>query len=229
MTKTNNEVEELIIKQGLGSIKQRKRIYQKFFKDWLENHKYIYKRFKLDLNKKIIDIGCGYGQNLFSFNADSIGVEINPVINKFSRKIGLNIKDINIEDDLNKIKQKFDIVWCSDLLVHMISPLKLLIDCKKLLTLNGKIVIQIPLMSIWGLHKSTCHWYAFNKNSLMYLMEMAGYKILKTSGYIRKLPTMLNYFGEWFLQIFGGNIWVLAKKCDQEIYNKKKVFLPKWF
>jgi len=111
----------------------------------------------------------------------------------------------------------------------MASPYKFLYDCRRLLPVGGKIVIQIPLMSIFNKHRSGCHFYAFNKKSLLYLIEMAGFRVIKTSGLIRKKPEWFNFIFELMMQNWGGNIWVLAEKEDKAPVDFKKVYLPDWF
>ena len=224
---TNEQVKKIVIGNGLFDEKENTRIYYKFFRDWAENNSYVYKKFDISFDKKILDIGCSYGQNLIHFNKESVGIEAQHRTAEFSRALGLTVIEANIEDGI-LLDKKFDIIWCSDFLVHLISPYKFLYDYRKFLNDNGRLLIQIPLMSALNKHKSPCHLYAFDKKSLVYLMETAGYKIIKTSGCIRQLPGLVNKLLEPFLQIYGSNIWVLAEKSETEI-NFTKSFLPKWF
>ena len=89
-------------------------------------------------------------------------------------------------------------------------------------------MIQLPLMSFWGKHISPLHFYAFNKKSLIYLLETAGFEVVKTSGCIRHLPQFVNKILEPILQIWGGNIWVLVKNSNKKISYSGSC-LPKWF
>ncbi|MFH0803757.1 MAG: methyltransferase domain-containing protein, partial [Candidatus Tagabacteria bacterium] len=157
------------------------------------------------------------------------GVEVEFKQAEFARQLGLNVLSINAEDNLSVISQKFNLIWCTDFLVHMVSPYKFLYECRNLLEKNGQMVIQVPLMSIFNMHRSVLHFYAFNKKSLIYLLEMAGYEIVKTSGFLRKKPKWVNFIFDLLLQRWGGNIWVLAKKKKEMPVDFKKSFLPKWF
>ncbi len=223
----NKELKKLIIEK-IGDTSESERIYNKFFKGWQNNHSYIYNKFGIDFNMKILDIGCGYGHNLIYFSENSMGLEADIKQAEFAKRLGLNILTINVEEDLSEINQKFEFIWCTDFLVHMVSPYKFLYDCRKLLEERGHMVIQVPLMSMLNKHRSDCHFYAFNRKSLIYLLEMAGYRIVKMSGYIRRMPQWLNFIFESLLQRWGGNIWVLAEKKEMPI-NFEKSFLPKWF
>ncbi len=229
MEKSNNELKKLILEKGTGDTEENQRIYNKFFKDWQRNHKYIYRKFRINFNMKILDIGCGYGYNLIHFSENSVGIEASFRMAEFASKLGLNVLSINVEDDLSAIGQKFNLIWCTDFLVHMISPYKFLYDCRKLLEDNGRLVIQIPLMSIFNMHRSSCHFYAFNKKSLLYLLEMAGYDIIQISGAIRRKPKWFNFIFDPLLRRWGGNIWVLARKKKDAAIDFGKVYPPKWF
>ncbi|MFA6307042.1 MAG: class I SAM-dependent methyltransferase [Patescibacteria group bacterium] len=229
MLKNNEELKKILLAKGLGSSEGNLRIFNKFFKDRQTEEQYIHQRFKIDHGLKVLDIGCGYGHDLIHFSEDSVGLEAAVYQADYARSLGLKVVSGNAEEDLNKISGQFDLIWCADFLVHMISPYKFLYDSRRLLPVGGKLVIQIPLMSIFNKHRSGCHFYAFNKKSLEYLMAMAGYRVLKTSGLIRKKPNWFNFIFEPLLQNWGGNIWVLAEKEETVPVDFSKVYLPAWF
>jgi len=229
MEKSNEELKKILLAKGLGSPEDNLRIYNKFFKDRQKREEYIYKKFGIDFNMKILDIGCGYGHDLIHFSENSLGLEAAAYQADYARSLGLNVISGNAEEDLNKISQQFDLIWCADFLVHTVSPYKFLYDLRRLLPTGGKLVIQIPLMSIFNKHRAGCHFYAFNKKSLEYLIEMAGFWALKTSGLIRKKPNWFNLIFELPLQRWGGNIWILAEKEEATPVNFDKVCLPAWF
>jgi len=228
MHKTQNEFKKIILLKGCYQNKENLRIYNKFFKDWFNNHTYIYNRFNIKDSFKILDIGCGPGHNLINFNQDSVGIEINDYLVDFGKGLGLNIIKTNIENDLPVINNKFDLVWCTDFLVHMVSPFRFLFKIREYLSNESYLLIQIPQPSILGTHKSPEHFYAFNKETLIFLLEASGYKIVGCSGYIRRVPNFLNMIFEPLLQRYGTNIWVLAKKSEHSGIPDKS-FLPSWF
>lgn len=229
MIKNNKELKNILLKRGLGDAEGNLRIFNKFFKNRQNDERYIRERFGLDDKLKVLDIGCGYGHDLIHFSDESVGLEAASFQADYARALGLRVISGNAEQDLEKINEQFDLIWCADFLVHMISPYKFLYDSRRLMPVGGKLVIQIPLMSIFNKHRSGCHFYAFNKKSLEYLMEMAGYRVLKTSGLIRKKSVWFNFIFEPLLQRWGGNIWVLAEKLEATPVDFEKVYLPTWF
>jgi len=224
----NEDVKKMVLEKGIFDPKENLRIYNKFFDGWFEKNSYIFNRFGVKETDKILDIGSNYGHNLIHFDRNSVGIEIEKRLVEFAKGLGLNVLEINIEENWS-LNNKFDVIWCSDVLPHLFSPFKFLYEVRKVLSDNGKLVIQMPLMSIFGKHRSVCHLYAFNKKSLIYLLEMSGFKILKTSGCIRRLPGWLNRLLEPLLQRAGGNIWIMAVKDKEVKINFKKVFPPDWF
>ncbi len=141
MEKNIDNLEKFILEKGIYDEKENQRIYNKFFKYWKNDHKYIYDRFNIDFSEKILDIGCSYGYNLINFSKESMGIEFCEQTSNFAEGLGLNIASVNIEDDLLDIKKKFDLIWCSDVIVHLISPFKFLYECRSLLKDNGRIVL----------------------------------------------------------------------------------------
>jgi len=229
MKLNNEELEKLVVAKGLYDDAGNKRIYDKFFANRLKEEEYIYRKFKINDGMKILDIGCSYGQDLINFAQGSLGLEVEPHKVDFARALGLEAIAGNAEQDLAKINRQFDMIWCTDFLVHMVSPYKFLYDCRRLLIPGGKLIIQIPLMSVFNKHRSNCHFYAFNKKSLEYLLEMAGYRVIKSSGLIRKRSKWFNFIFEPVLQIWGGNIWLAAEKEEKAPLEFNKIHLPDWF
>jgi 2-polyprenyl-3-methyl-5-hydroxy-6-metoxy-1,4-benzoquinol methylase len=229
MLKSNEEMKKLIIFRGEKSEEENLRIFNKFFKNRQLEQGYIYKKFQINFKWKILDVGCGYGHDLIHFAQDSLGLEAGEAKVNFARSIGLNVMLGNAENDLTAINQEFDLIWCLDFLVHMASPYKFLYDCRRLLKPRGKIVVQVPLMSMFNMHRSHYHFYALNKKSLEYLLEMAGYKVIKTSGLIRKKPRWFNLMFDYWLERWGGNIWILAEKSEQVPVDFNNMYLPEWF
>ncbi len=222
------ELKETVLSKGLYNKEENLRIYDKFFKDWSNKHVYIRQKFKIDKSFRVLDIGCGPGHNLIHFSPESIGIEINNYLADFGKGLGLNIVKTNAEDNWPEINGRFDLIWCTDFLVHLVSPFRFLFKIKEYLKENGKIVIQIPQPSVFNTYQSPEHFYAFDKTSLTYLLEAAGYRVIGYSGYVRKLPNWLNVFLEPLLQKYGTNIWILAEKNNSSVITDKS-FMPSWF
>jgi len=228
MNKSQDQLKKIILSKGCYNDEENLRIYNKFFKDWFNSHIYIYNKFNIKDSFRILDIGCGPGHNLIHFSPDSVGIDTNDYLVNFGKGLGLNIVSVNAEEDLPVFNGRFDLVWCTDFLVHLVSPFRFLFKLRDYLNNESYLVIQIPQPSVLGTHKSVEHFYAFNKETLIFLLKASGYRIIACSGYVRRMPNYLNRIFEPLLQEFGTNIWILAKK-DKRPNIPKKTFLPSWF
>jgi 2-polyprenyl-3-methyl-5-hydroxy-6-metoxy-1,4-benzoquinol methylase len=149
--------------------------------------------------KTLLDIGCGEGFTLRYFKEEGYHVT------------GLDFSDYgcmamnpdcvqhlitgdvfeNIGQFIRK-EQKFDVIWMSNLLEHVLDPVQLLKDCQNLISDGGILIIQVPndyselqefLLDRNKISKE--FWIAypdhisyFNKESLMSCAQYAGWKSL---------------------------------------------------
>ena len=98
---------------------------------------------KLLKNKNILDFGCGWGSFLSNIkNYKSLnGVELRKeCINHIKNKN----KKINISNDINYFKKKFDIITMFHVLEHIPYQIDTLKILKSKLRKKGKIIIEIP-------------------------------------------------------------------------------------
>jgi 2-polyprenyl-3-methyl-5-hydroxy-6-metoxy-1,4-benzoquinol methylase len=97
--------------------------------------------------KKVLDVGCGTG--LFAFNAAKkgaivLGVDFSTEAIQIAQSQYIH-KNLKFEStDVNKIKEKFDVIVSNGTLEHMDNPLKTLRLFKKHLTKNGCIITTSP-------------------------------------------------------------------------------------
>jgi len=118
----------------------------------MDNHESFVKEKFVQVSKfipegsKVLDIGCNDGKMRdFLKNPVYYGVDINK--NQISE---LNDKGIKAKQaDLNKNElpfknEKFDFVLLLDILEHVVNPQKLLLDAKKRLKEDGKIIVSLP-------------------------------------------------------------------------------------
>lgn len=113
----------------------------------------INKLFKSAANgqRSLIDIGCGEGFTLGHFKKKGwkvVGLDYSEFgVKKFNPDC---LPDLITGDIYQKMKPiveggtKFDVVWLDNLLEHVIDPLFLLKECKKLLKPDGVLVIEVP-------------------------------------------------------------------------------------
>jgi 2-polyprenyl-3-methyl-5-hydroxy-6-metoxy-1,4-benzoquinol methylase len=150
--------------------------------------------------KKVLDIGCGQGNLAQALGNDWLGELFGIDKNKFLHQNyhiqaykKLYIMDLNKGDFLEKIKEKnFDLLVFADILEHLQTPEKNLVQMKKVLRHNGYIIVSLPNLDfvpvrlIHTLFPSFCmkrgpfdktHKHFFTIEQAKKLVEQSSFKI----------------------------------------------------
>jgi 2-polyprenyl-3-methyl-5-hydroxy-6-metoxy-1,4-benzoquinol methylase len=151
---------------------------------WISQYKYC-KPYLKD-KKTILEIGAGQGQASWWFEQKGFqitGVEPDEknveLINK-KLKFG---KCISSSAETFEIDKKFDVIWMSHVLEHLIKPDFFLSKVKKNLTNDGIFFIEVPNCENNLTLKTSInlvpHTFHFSKNALIRLAEKNFYQVLK--------------------------------------------------
>lgn len=142
-------------------------------------------------HKKILDFGCGNG----NFLKKCLSVTENPIGVELDRGARTHISEhgINVYPDLTGIPQEtkqrgFDYITLFHVLEHLPDPVKEIQKLKDYLSLNGRIIIEIPhaddaLLTVYKCRAFmdftywSCHLYLFNENTIKTVCERAGCRI----------------------------------------------------
>jgi ubiquinone/menaquinone biosynthesis C-methylase UbiE len=126
---------------------------------WWEGRRQILRQtIKKEKNLKILDIGCGTGETLSFLKTylpkpSLYGIDSSPTAIKYAMKRGH--KNI-ISVDAKKLpfeNNKFDYILLLDVLEHIKDDTSILIEARRVLKKNGKIIITTPaLQFIWSEH-----------------------------------------------------------------------------
>lgn len=133
-------------------------------------------------NKKVLDYGCGLGQNIYLIH-NSSGYDISELSKEYFKKYNLNfINNLN--------NQKVDIILHSNVLEHLENPLENLKEIYNLLNDNGKLILILPVEKIDCFIKTDLnkHLYTWNPRTIKNLLELANFKFvsydyIKVAGY----------------------------------------------
>ncbi len=188
---------------------------------------------KILKNKEILDFGCGWGgflRNLKNYKSLN-GIELRSECLNY---ISNNIKKINISNNINFFKQKFDIITMFHVLEHIPYQVKTLKNIKKRLKKGGKVIIEVPHaedflilqdeldefknFTFWSEHL-ILHTY----KSLKTILSKAGFKNIRIQFYQRY--NFSNHLG-WFLKKKPGghNFYknIVSKKLDRSYCENLK-------
>tara|TARA_Y100000816_G_C26108008_1_gene589659 strand:- start:7294 stop:8169 length:876 start_codon:yes stop_codon:yes gene_type:complete len=170
--------------------------------------------------KDVLDFGCGWGGFLRKLNnCKSLnGIELRKDCINYIKN---NIKKINISNNINSFKKKFDVITMFHVLEHLPHQVESLKLIKKKLKKGGKIIIEIPHaedflilqdelkefknFTFWSEHL-ILHTY----KSLKVILAKAGFKKIDIKYYQRY--NFSNHLG-----------WFIKKKPDGHNFYKKVV------
>lgn len=180
---------------------------------------YIKNLIDLSGNTSLLDLGCGSGTFLNTFNEAELkyglGVDISNqqinYANEHNENNKIEFKAINVTKENLEIKNKFDIITIIEVIEHLnISEIKLLLESsKKLLKENGKILLTTPnYASFWSILEFIVnltskqsykeqHITKFTKKKLAKLLDESGYSLDMFKSFLGISP-FLTIFGENF-------------------------------
>jgi len=176
--------------------------------------------------KKVLDVGCNFGQALVHFGRESVGLELDLSVILTARSMGIkNIVQCDVERDQWPVKDGvFDAVYCSNILEHALSPYLLLRKAHQALKRDGLLFVGVPLMPrhksteklikwIFGLgYAQKFHINAFTRRVLCFSVERAGFEVVECG-----------IFLPWFRSLNRIFAPVLADLCCQAVCIARKV------
>ncbi|MDD2487242.1 MAG: class I SAM-dependent methyltransferase [Candidatus Gracilibacteria bacterium] len=187
--------------------------------EYYENLKlpvFLKKYLPKDFKAKILDIGCGFGQNMQSYIYEGYnniyGIDISDEAIDICKKNGLNVQKINI---LDYKEIGFDFISINHVLEHIEKNkiIESLERIKKMLNPQGKLYISVPNAQsntdcYWAFEDFT-HTTLFTAGSLIFCLKNAGFSkitFIDPDGieFSRPLIKQLKWF---LLKIYKLNKW----------------------
>jgi SAM-dependent methyltransferase len=173
----------------------------------------------------VLDLGCAKGAYLRQFGPGSIGVDVSRPNLEHCRKLDLNVKEADLNQELPFHAESFPAVLCSHALEHVDAPISLLRECHRVLQDEGLLVLGLPIENslvnwVRGqryFYHHVGHLYSFSLENIDVLLKKTGFRIARF--YFE--PRIL-YFSGWenFLQHISSRAayklalayWVVALK-----------------
>jgi 2-polyprenyl-3-methyl-5-hydroxy-6-metoxy-1,4-benzoquinol methylase len=162
-------------------------------------------------NLNVLDVGCGTGtiSNALSAKGHTLhGVDVSESAIACYRDRGFDGRVGDIETGLDFPDATFDLVFCSEVIEHMVSPETLVREMNRVLRPGGYLVLSTPNSAFWlfrllGLVGYTVselqhpkHFQFFSQRSLL--------KVLKAAGLLPK-------------QIFGRNMYLILPNMGKRL------------
>lgn len=138
------------------------------------------------INKKVLDFGSGNGGFLKltkNISKKVLGVELEKAVIPFYKE-----ESICIENNLDNINDKFDVITSFHVIEHIKEPFEILNKLKNLLEDNGKLIIEVPnandaLLTIYeneafsNFTYWSCHLYLYTHHTLSLLAKQSGFEV----------------------------------------------------
>ena len=142
-------------------------------------------------NGKVLDVGCGMGQ-FVKHCQGSKGVDINNDCVEFCQKQGLDV--VKMENDRLPFEDtSFDTIVLDNVLEHILDPLPLLNECRRVLTRDGTLIILVPGKK--GFKRDADHKKFYNHHSLRELVNVINFMPFKSISLpFVKLSNIINAF-----------------------------------
>lgn len=141
---------------------------------------------ELDLaDKRVLDVGCGYGVHLAHFSPLSLGIDRLPERVALARSLGLRAEVRDVEHlGWHLALGDFDLVWISDLVPQLASTDELLAALPRVLAPKGRIVFSEWL---WPDHAGRARWLARLRPEARERYEATGATRLTERGFAELL------------------------------------------
>ena len=189
--------------------------------------------------KRVLDIGCFYGQTLLYWGENSEGIDISERAIRFLKELGINGYNFNVEDGFSPLQdKKYEAIYCNNLIEHLLAPHLFLMRLNVLLLpQSGILAIGMPVTSgmfscLWKLF-GIKGWLAkehinfFTVRTARLTLERAGFEII--GQWSPRLYKIFSFLGKIVVGLAPHCLFICRKKKDFN-YDKtgRSGFNPVW-
>lgn len=144
----------------------------------------------LELNAKILDFGCGFGQLIRELQSLGYchveGADIEPASIAHCKANGWTVHDLTKESNFFLLnRETYDLVITSHVLEHISKPdvISTLEDLRKLLSPIGYLVVAVPnaqaFTGPYWAYEDFTHHTVYTSGSLHYILRAAGFRFIR--------------------------------------------------
>lgn len=203
---SKEDLKKYVLSHGCCSPEENLRIYEEWFAN---SPRYLFRAVDRKYGitrKKLCDVGCAYGANLFCCASDSYGIEIDQEKVLFANSLGLKVYQRNIENEGIQGIPDAEVIWCSAVLEHVDSQYIFLTRLRSLLKQDGLLILYVPVIPLFPFlqnmpkigkyvsgYRDKGHTMAFVPSTLKFICEQAGFKTIELSPSYPGFLSLLNH------------------------------------
>ena len=151
-------------------LQRRSRLGAIYRKHWL------YPRLSRRLIGRTLDLGCGIG-DMLAYRSNTVGVDINPHTVTFCKARGTEAY-LMTSDTLPFNAMEFNSVLMDNVLEHLVEPVPLLAEVRRVLSAKGRLLIGVPGLKGWN--SDPDHKTQYDESTLVASVEPLGFSHLET-------------------------------------------------
>ena len=156
----------------------------------------------VDKKLKILEVGCGLGYLTYALNQsgyNTLGLDISGEAVEYAKNtFGNYYLQSDIFEFAATYKEKFDFIVLTEVIEHVISPVKFIKTLLGLLGEGGKLIISTPNKSlypdntVWASDLPPVHLWWFSEKSMRHIAESTGSNVsfIDFEEYHKKMPTL---------------------------------------
>ena len=182
---------------------------------------YLSKRFNLEDNLEILELGCGRCDFLFEFQNFGFGCKgLDRDISSVQNEYGLKVRQCDLSNDLfPHDNESFDVVYHKSVIEHMYDPENLMKETIRVLKPGGKLIILTPdWHTQWkNFFEDFTHSRPFDVTALRDLLQISSFNNIVVEKFYQlpivwKIPAMklLSRILQLVTNVYGGR-WLTEK------------------
>jgi 2-polyprenyl-3-methyl-5-hydroxy-6-metoxy-1,4-benzoquinol methylase len=213
---------------------KRAESYTKFDKQGFTRYTRALKLVDIKSGSKILDVGCKHAFLIDllaekGIEVDYYGIDISEkVIESLKSKKG-TFQVCDIMKGLPFDSEKFDYIFCLEVIEHVESPTLLLNQFNRVLKKDGVLMLSVPNVYNWicivaemfKFPDTEGHIQAFTRQNIYKIADFAGYKIEKRIGTYSILPYTLHGIRTGHYLMFPSSLQFLAMSYIYKLTKNK--------
>ncbi|MCI0542448.1 class I SAM-dependent methyltransferase [bacterium] len=189
--------------------------------------RHLVQSFSLE-KKKVLDVGCSYGEFLAHFGDGSAGLSIAGDEVEYGKSRGLDTRFRNIEDDeCGFSSEKFDVIFANNIFEHLLSPHMFLQKIRVYLREDGILILGVPCVpmisplirfSKFRGALASNHINFFTRKTLMLTVLRGGWEVREARSF-----HFSNKYFDTLLHGIAPHFYVIATPDTNFAYNEKRL------